>query len=115
MKTEYELILDAITWGRNNPDVRPDALAKEEEKMKICNECPMRGRDKCFSCGVWKWWENQWIWVNKYLDESKNNNINNVLEQIKSLCDGNNSRENDIWHICNNTINRLKPNQEDKP
>jgi len=53
-KSEYEIIVETIKWGKNNPNVPQEEIKKEEEKLKICNQCPKR--ESCFSCGVHEWW-----------------------------------------------------------
>ena len=54
MRTEYELIMDAIRWGENNPNASQAEVAKEKKKLEICNRCPKK--KECFSCGVHEWW-----------------------------------------------------------
>jgi hypothetical protein len=65
MKTEYELIVSAIKWGKNRPGISQTAIAEEEKKLAVCNRCPER--EQCWSCGVREWWMDGGI--NRYVEQ----------------------------------------------
>lgn len=41
-------------------------------------------------------------------DISKLEEVVKTLDEIKSMCDGNMTNENNIWHKCNNILKQIK-------